>query len=242
MLTYNPKQLREPEIIREINPTVLCAFLKPFEGYLRTRGLEVREPSRIDNATIEKLVDILGTSDQALSSACLRFFGSHDAAFEAAGIESPARRWTKERIIAAIQDCFIAAKVSDRIGFGDEKLASAAYRHFGSWPAAVEAAGLIDKVPIKPTLRRWNKQSVIAEIRAWHDSGHRLAEVSTKYQALFNAAKTHFGGWNNAIMAADLEPERRFYTKAEILDMIRRKHEAANRSAAGIRKTATWRC
>jgi hypothetical protein len=41
MPTYNPKQLGEPEVIREINPTVLCAFLKPFEGYLRTRGLEV---------------------------------------------------------------------------------------------------------------------------------------------------------------------------------------------------------
>ncbi|XZE17432.1 hypothetical protein SH449x_002683 [Pirellulaceae bacterium SH449] len=59
MPTYNPKKLGEPEVIREINPTVLCTFLKPFEGYLRTRGLEVREPSRIDNATIEKLVDIL---------------------------------------------------------------------------------------------------------------------------------------------------------------------------------------
>lgn len=58
MHTYNPKQLGEPEVIREINPTVLCAFLKPFEGYLRTRGLEVREPRRIDSAAIEKLVDI----------------------------------------------------------------------------------------------------------------------------------------------------------------------------------------
>ncbi len=59
MPTYNLKQLGEPEIIREINPTVLCAFLKPFEGYLRTRGLEVKEPNRIDNAAIEKLVDVL---------------------------------------------------------------------------------------------------------------------------------------------------------------------------------------
>ena len=48
MPTYNPKQLGEPEVIREINPTVLCAFLQPFEGYLRTRGLEIKEPSRID--------------------------------------------------------------------------------------------------------------------------------------------------------------------------------------------------
>ena len=194
----------------------------------------------------------LGASDQALSSACLRFFGSHEAAFQAAGVEPPAHRWTKERIVAAIQDCFIAGKASDRIGFGDEKLASAAYRHFGSWPAAVEAAGLIDKVPIKPSLRRWNKQSVIAEIRAWHDSGHRLAEVSYKYQALFNAAKTHFGGWNNAIIAADLEPERRFYSKAEILEMIRRKHEAGESLSSGhpdnrnlamltIRHFGSWR-
>ncbi len=59
MPTYNLKQLGEPEIIREINPTVLCAFLKPFEGYLRTRGLEVKKPNRIDNAAIEKLVDVL---------------------------------------------------------------------------------------------------------------------------------------------------------------------------------------
>ncbi len=34
MPTYNPKQLGEPEVIREINPTVLFAFLQPFEGYL----------------------------------------------------------------------------------------------------------------------------------------------------------------------------------------------------------------
>lgn len=59
MPIYNPKQLGEPEIIREINPTVLCAFLKPFEGYLRTCGLEVQEPSRFDYAASEKLVEIL---------------------------------------------------------------------------------------------------------------------------------------------------------------------------------------
>ncbi|TWU38670.1 hypothetical protein Q31b_37480 [Novipirellula aureliae] len=194
----------------------------------------------------------LGTSDQALSSAACRFFGSHEAAFEATGIESPAKRWTKERVVAAIQDRFIAGDASDKIGFGDEKLASAAYRHFGSWPAAVEAAGLIDKVMFKPQLRRWNQQRVIAEIQAWHDSGHRLAEVSRKYGALFHAARTHFGTWNKAVIAADLEPERRFYTKAEILDMIRRRREAGESLSSGhpdvrnlamltIRHFGTWR-
>lgn len=59
MPTYNPKQLSEPEVIREINPTVLYAFLQPFEGYLRSRGLVLKKESRIDSAAIEKLVEIL---------------------------------------------------------------------------------------------------------------------------------------------------------------------------------------
>ncbi len=59
MPTYNPRQLGEPEVIREINPTVLYAFLQPFEGYLRSRGLVLKKESRIDNTAIEKLVEIL---------------------------------------------------------------------------------------------------------------------------------------------------------------------------------------
>ncbi len=59
MPIYNPKQLGEPEVIREINPTVLCDFLKPFEGYLRTRGFVIPKDCSIDNAAIEKLVDVL---------------------------------------------------------------------------------------------------------------------------------------------------------------------------------------
>ncbi|MCA9127231.1 MAG: hypothetical protein KDB22_09095 [Planctomycetales bacterium] len=66
-----PKQLDEPEVIREINPTVPCAFLLPYEGYLRTRGLEVKEPSRIDNAAIEKLVDILNSPTMKTPQALL---------------------------------------------------------------------------------------------------------------------------------------------------------------------------
>ena len=126
------------------------------------------------------------------------------------------------------------------------------YRHFGSWRAAVEAAGLTGKVTFKPALRRWNRQRVIAEIQAWHDSGHRLTEVHRKYNSLFNAAKTHFGTWNQAIIAADLEPERRRYTDAEILSMIRCRYDAGEslnsqhpdvRSLAVVTATrfGTWR-
>ena len=97
-------------------------------------------------------------------------------------------------------------------------MSTAAKRHFGSWAAAVEAAGLIEKIPIKPPLQRWSQTRVIAELRAWYDSGHRLAEVSTKYQALFNAAKTHFGTWNAATKAAEVEHAIRHHLDVDLDD------------------------
>ena len=59
---------------------------------------------------------------------------------------------------------------------------------------------------------------MIAELRAWYDSGHRLAEVSTKYQALFNAAKTHFGTWNAATKAAEVEHAIRHHLDVDLDD------------------------
>ena len=238
-----------------------CLHLGSWRTAVRIAGFE---PIKAERWSKQRIIDrlrawrertddtVLAVSDQALASACCRFFGSHDAAFEAAGIEITPRRWTKPRIVAAIQDRYIAGKHLDRVGFGDERLNSAAKRHFGSWAAAVEAAGLTDRVELPTPLQRWNEERVISEIRAWHDSGHRLAEVSRKYQALFNAAKTHFGGWNNAIIAADLEPERRFYTKPEIPDMIRARHDSGQSLCSGhpdnrnlamlrIRHFGSWR-
>lgn len=172
----------------------------------------------------------LKDSDPRLSAACYRLFGSQVAALEAAGIEPRhedarrKRRWTKDRVLAEMQDRFIAGHPSDRLGFGDLKLAGAAKRLFGSWLSAVESAGLSDKVSFKPVHRRWNRGLVIAEIQAWHGAGHRLAEVHRKNRSLFDAAKARFGTWNQAIEAAGLKPGRRRYSDDEILEMIRKRH------------------
>ncbi|TWU39528.1 hypothetical protein Poly41_23830 [Novipirellula artificiosorum] len=52
------------------------------------------------------------------------------------------------------------------------------------------------------------------------------AAASWRLGSDFHAARTHFGTWNEAVIAADLEPESRFYTKKEILHMIRQRHDA----------------
>lgn len=169
-------------------------------------------------------------SDSRLSSACYRYFGSHVAAMEAAGIERResngrnGRVWTKERVLVAIQDRFLAGDPKDQFGFGDRGLGDAAKRLFGSWLDAVAAAGLKDKVNFKPNPRRWDPESVILEIQKWKARGGRLIHVHQEFPSLFIGAKTHFGSWNKAIEAAGLTPERKRHTSAEILAMIRHRH------------------
>ena len=202
------------------------------------------EPARKERWTKQRVIDRLRAwhertdatnlkdSDERLSAACYRLFGSHVAAMKAAGIEprlhdaQGKKRWTKTRVLTEMQDRFIAGCPRDQLGFGDKKLAGAATRLFGSWLAAVESAGLTNKVNFTPVHRRWSRKLVLAELRAWHASGHRLTEIHRKNRSLFDAAKARFGTWNQAIVAAGLKPERRRYTDEEILEEIRQRHRA----------------
>jgi hypothetical protein len=132
------------------------------------------------------------------------------------------------------------------------KLALAAKRRFGSWQAAVEAAGLAGKVIIKKPLQRWTREAVIAEIRAWHRSGRRLSAVSKQNQSLSCAAKTWFGSWRAALSAAGLESERKVWSRQllidEILNRSRNGHSLSsghasntNLAAVASRYFGSWR-
>ena len=94
-------------------------------------------------------------------------------------MEPPPRRWTKVRVIAAIQDRYIAGQPVHIEGLGDLRLANAAKRRFGSWEVAVEAAGLAGRITIKKPLRRWSQELVIEEIRNWHQGGRPLEDWRT---------------------------------------------------------------
>ncbi len=190
--------------------------------------------------------------DPGLCAAAARLFGSYDAALEAAGVDPPPRRWTKTRVTAAIQNRYISGKPKNIDGLGDPYLANAAKRFFGSWQAAVEAAGLAGRIPIKKPLRRWSKEAVVREIRKWHDSGGRLEDVSKLDQSLCGAAKTWFGSWRAAVEAAGFQTAHRSWTKQSIIDEIRDRirngqslssHEPSNRNlvAVAYRRFGSWR-
>jgi hypothetical protein len=196
----------------------------------------------------------LQAADPALAGAASRLFGSLDKALDAAGVEPKNRRWTARRVIVSIQDHYVRRLPIHINGFGDNRLAAAAKRRFGSWAAAVAAAGLVDKLPARVPTRNWTKAAVLDGIRAWHAQGRPISNVSKQDQGLYCTAKKHFGTWRGAVIAAGLEPTRKQWSRDRVLAEIRQRHargggmnttavfrEDPPLAGAGTRLFGTWR-
>lgn len=146
----------------------------------------------------------LSVYDCGLAGAVRTHFGSLNAALLAAGLEPRRRLWPRQRVLEAIQDGHIRGLKASCPGFGNQALAAAAQRRFGSWRAAVLAAGL---QPRKPMLS-WTPERVLAEIRRWPAKGRSLTRVWAEYPELVSAAHRCFGTWHQAIRAAGLTPPK----------------------------------
>jgi hypothetical protein len=88
-------------------------------------------------------------------------------------------------------------------------LLRAAERVFGSWAAAVEAAGF-DYSQIR-RYRIWTRDRVIERIREWHSKGADLSwrHVAIELDPSLAAAALHahrFASWSDTLLAAGLDP------------------------------------
>ncbi len=149
-----------------------------------------------------------------LLRAATRHFGSWKAAIEFAGLDYDRIRryqvWTEERIVERIRQHHRAGRdlswrhVSTTL---DPSLAAAAIRphRFGSWERALEAAGL-EYSEIRRH-RAWDGPSVLDELRRRHGAGEslRVSDVMEEEPALVAAARRHFDGWYEAVLAAGLD-------------------------------------
>jgi hypothetical protein len=171
-----------------------------------------------------------------LVSAARRHFGSWSKAVLAAGVD-PSRlqrvvRWNRERVIEAIltralrNESLVARLVEPR------SLVEAAQRFLGDWPAAVAAAGLDPKVTELPPRRgkrshprtpragkagssggpsaRWSKERVVEAILARLHERRPInaAAVCRDHPTLYGAAQRHLRGWDAAMRAAGLDPNK----------------------------------
>jgi hypothetical protein len=162
--------------------------------------------------------------DPALADAAYRFFGSTLAALEAAGLDPPPSRWTKRRIIQAIQDGHVKGQVIQKAGFGNIPLASAAKRYFGSWRNAVSEAGLAAQLRPEAATRSWSPQAVIDEIVNCHRQGKSISRLWKHDTGLYSVAKKHFGSWRAAVLAAGLEVTQRRWTRELAIEELQAWH------------------
>jgi hypothetical protein len=170
----------------------------------------------------------------SMLSAARRLFGSWSKAVLAAGVD-PAKLqrvvpWTRERVIEAVLTRALRNEPLSGRSTQPRSLVEAGQRFFGSWAAAVEAAGLDPKaiVLLQPSSANpaavavpaagteyvhrprqpWAREMVITAIltRLRQQKSLNALALSTEDRALYRAATRRFGNWSNALLAAGLDP------------------------------------
>lgn len=143
----------------------------------------------------------------------------------------PERIWTKEKLIADLRD--LNSKGVDLSPTSIQTTHSALFAsarsrsHFGTWRAAIEAAGL-DYDEIKRVRRRWSRDEITRCIREYHQNGEDLMhpDFRANRYSLYSAAcsQRYFGSWKRAVTSAGLDHEKlresRIWTRARILRTI----------------------
>lgn len=107
---------------------------------------------------------------------------------------------------------------------------------FGSWRAAIQAAGL-DYEDVKRSKKIWEPQEILRGIREAEAQGENLLGrgFQARHPQLYLSAcsKRRFGSWKQALLAAGLDYEevrsRRFWNRPRIVGKIQELHRAGEK-------------
>lgn len=143
-------------------------------------------------------------------------------------------RWNATIVISTIKELHETGKQLNptHVNENNAPLFGAALRCFGSWKAAIEAAGLTH-ADVKIKKRKgtlWNKERIIEEILKLQEKEEPLNSffIQKEHTALHQAALRYFGGWPQAITAAGLIYSEirlrkvRVWTEVSLVRRIRR--------------------
>ena len=183
----------------------------------------------------------LAKQQQSLVSAAAYHFGSYRLAVEKAGIDYAEvvrrPRWTKAGIIRQIkearkggQELHWSAITKRRDELGKAAFASLQPRLFGSWDRALHAAGL-DADEIN-RYRKWTRDSVVSELKARSREAEPMnsGAVQRDDPGLHAAAVRHFTGYDQALRAAKLDPDkvrqRKLWDRADVIAGLRTARKA----------------
>jgi hypothetical protein len=160
---------------------------------------------------------------RALLDRAATLFGSWTAARVAAGFDPPANAaspWTKADKVAIVEELRRRKKV--RTSLSTRKVERSQWGHplinrakilFGSWGAALLAAGIDPPAGIMSPWAKSDKAAILAEIRRRKRAREslRYSEVERRKWGtpLLKRSETLFGSWNAALLAADSSVSRR---------------------------------
>lgn len=150
--------------------------------------------------------------DSGLLQAAVSRWGSWSRALLAAGIDPgearTLRRWTRSSVRDSIRSIgrTVGLREMKRL---DSGLLDAAVRNFGSWKAAVLAAGL--SYPRRNAPQKWPREKVLEEIRRRARLGLsvRATEIQQDFRGLGAAGQREFGTWPRAVKAAGVPYPKR---------------------------------
>ncbi len=171
----------------------------------------------------------------ALYAAGRRLYGNWDAALRAAGIDRQehevARRWSRERLIAAIRDLARRGGRHALAGMAqkDASLYDAARRRFGNWDKAVIAAGCQSQR--RPaSRRRWTLDVARRWVRQRLREGRSVASADVPLGLLDRVRCDTGEGWGAFLEQLGHRPEgsarRSAWTKAKVRRILRARCNA----------------
>jgi hypothetical protein len=183
--------------------------------------------------------------EKRLYLAACTHFGSYRKAVMAAGIDyqkkvlrPPGLRWPERKVLAEIKRQQRLGKdlAHNAMRSRNESLVFAASRRFGTYAAAVEAAG-INYQSVK-AVRRWNRQRVIEALKKLNKASKDLSTTALKRSndSLYEAARRHLGGYDKALGAAGVQfsSVRRVeqWNKEKVIRQLERRYRAGKALAS----------
>ena len=170
---------------------------------------------------------------QELLAASIRYFGSWQKAVETAGIPYDQvrkyRKWSNEAIIQEIRDLHargvdLSFRSMALSQYNSMVYAAIRPKYFGSWKAALEAAGLESEEIYR--YRSWEETDILEEIRRLQSEGADLSSkaMDESSNRLIATARRRFGNWGRALERAGINYDeirrRKRWTRDSLVEGI----------------------
>ncbi|WP_409018127.1 homing endonuclease associated repeat-containing protein (plasmid) [Bacillus velezensis] len=244
ILQQKAKELRRAPKSTEISQrSSIFRHFGSFNAGLQAAGLTPNQTKR-KTYTEENLIEILQQKAKELGrtpkakeitqyKSMLKHFGSFNAGLEAAGLASNQnkrytnKKYTEEELIAILKQRY---KELGRTPKAKEITQyKSILKHFGSFNAGLEAAGLASNQNKRYTNKKYTEEELIAILKQRYKELGRPPHGREVNQA--STIKKYFGSFNKGLEAAGLAPnQNKRYTKKELIAILKQRYKELGRT------------